>query len=119
MTQSSLLGDVLCVQHRSQLALLGPRFGRRSRLRSHFDSLCKPISFLFSAIVNPREFQSIKSCRLEKELVGHGGAVSAISICSEFSVVVSGCESGRLFLWDLNKYSFLIWAYRKYSNKTL
>lgn len=45
-----------------------------------------------------------------KTLFGHSSAVKSVWICREYSIIVSGDESGQCIVWDLNKYIKKMWV---------
>jgi len=52
--------------------------------------------------------EGFKSCSLVRSLFGHCGAATAIDVCSEYSVVVTGSDTGECFVWDYNKLNFVL-----------
>jgi len=50
--------------------------------------------------------KGIAQPQLKKRLCGHDKAVTALSVCESFSIVVSGSDDGTTIVWDLNRLSY-------------
>ncbi|VDP20823.1 unnamed protein product, partial [Onchocerca flexuosa] len=47
----------------------------------------------------------VKDFALLKTLYAHDAAVRALAICGDFAIAASGCDMGKICIWDLNRLS--------------
>ncbi|MCP9257414.1 Lyst protein [Dirofilaria immitis] len=49
----------------------------------------------------------VKDFALLKALYAHDTAVRALAVCGNFAVAASGCDMGKICIWDLNRLSYV------------
>ncbi|EJD76568.1 beige/BEACH domain-containing protein [Loa loa] len=49
----------------------------------------------------------VKDFVLLKTLYAHDAAVQALAVCGDFAVMASGCDMGKICIWDLNRLSYI------------
>lgn len=49
----------------------------------------------------------MKDFVLLKTLYAHDTAVRALAVCGDFAVAASGCDMGKICIWDLNRLSYV------------
>ncbi|VDK63343.1 unnamed protein product [Onchocerca ochengi] len=49
----------------------------------------------------------VKDFALLKTLYAHDAAVRALAVCGDFAIAASGCDMGKICIWDLNRLSYV------------